>query len=300
MDMRSNIFSKFSKPNLLRRIVKKIDSFFYYYPWIILLSKNRDYKKLDWQDFKPLLPPKDRFWADPFIWEVDGVYYLFIEEYLYSTERGRISCLTLDENLNIVSNQVVLEKDYHLSYPFIFEHNKILYMIPETGENKGVEVYRCVSFPHEWVFEKNLIKNVEAYDTTLFYANGKWWLFANLAGEDGSTWDTLNLYYSDDPLSEDWIPHPLNPIIQDVSSARPGGRIFFDGNNIIRPSQNSLVRYGYSTKFNRVTTLSTEDYAEICDFEFLPSSMKGYFATHTYNFNENLTLIDAKKRRWKF
>ena len=45
------------------------------------------------------------------------------------------------------------------------------------------------------------------------------------------------LFYSDDPTSTEWNPHPKNPIISDVRNARPGGHIFEYKNKILRPAQ---------------------------------------------------------------
>lgn len=297
--MNSKFISYLTKPHLLSRIQKKIRSYFFLDQWIVLLAPANGYKSLSWNDFKPLLPPIDRFWADPFVWFHENKHYVFIEEVLYSTRRGRIVCLTLDKEMNILSNQVVLERPYHLSYPFLFEHEGQLYMIPETGQNNGVELYRCTHFPDQWEFEKTLISNVYAVDATLLKAQDKWWLFANIQAEDGSTWNTLHLYYADHPLSDQWTPHPLNPIVKDIYSARPAGRIFSDNGRLIRPSQDCSVRYGYAVNFNQIVTLTETDYAETCERTFKPSNKGGILAVHTYNDIAGLTVIDAILRRRK-
>jgi hypothetical protein len=299
--MNPSLISRLTKPHLFHRIVKRIASYFFLNQWIVLAApSNSGYKSLAWSDFTPLLPPLDRFWADPFIWVHENMYYVFIEELPYSTWSGHISCLTLDRDMNILSNQIVLERPYHLSYPFLFEHEKQLYMIPETGENNGIELYRCTRFPDQWEFEKTLIDGVAAFDATLLEAQGKWWLFANVQEEGGSDWDTLYLYYSDHPLSDKWTPHPLNPIVKNINSARPAGRIFSHNGNLIRPSQDCSVRYGYATNFNRITILTESDYAETCEQTFKPPNKSGILATHTFNEIAGLTVIDAKKRRRKF
>ena len=45
-----------------------------------------------------------------------------------------------------IPSTIVLEKDYHLSYPFLFEDNDELFMIPETATNKTIELYKCEEF----------------------------------------------------------------------------------------------------------------------------------------------------------
>lgn len=298
--MNSSLKSKLTKPHLLFRIWKKIRSYFFLDQWTILIAPSTGYKSLSWADFKPFIPPPDRSWADPFIWVQENKHYVFIEELLYSTNRGRIVCLTLDEEMNILSNQVVLERPYHLSYPFLFEHEGQLYMIPETGKNNGIELYRCTYFPNQWGFSKTLMSNIYAVDSTLLKTENKWWLFANVKEDGGSSWDTLHLYYADHPLSDQWTPHPLNPIVKDIHSARPAGRIFSHNGNLIRPSQDCSVRYGYAINFNRIVTLTETDYAEICEQTFKPPSKGGILATHTYNDVAGITVIDAKQRRRKF
>jgi len=298
--MNSSLKSKLTKPHLLFRIWKKIRSYFFLDQWNVLIAPSTGYKSLSWTDFKPFIPPLDRSWVDPFIWVQENRYYVFIEELLYSTNRGRIICLTLDEEMNILSNQVVLERPYHLSYPFLFEHEGQLYMIPETGKNNGIELYRCTYFPNQWGFSKTLMSNIYAVDSTLLKTENKWWLFANVKEDGGSSWDTLHLYYADHPLSDQWTPHPLNPIVKDIHSARPAGRIFSHNGNLIRPSQDCSVRYGYAINFNRIVTLTETDYAEICEQTFKPPSKGGILATHTYNDVAGITVIDAKQRRRKF
>ena len=136
-------------------------------------------------------------------------------------------------------------------------------------------------------------------DSTLLEANGKWWLFTNIAMNGGATWDTLHLFYADHPLSEHWTPHPCNPIVKDIHSARPAGKIYFDGKSFIRPSQDSFVRYGYAINFNRITQLSETEYAETREWTLLPVP-NDILAVHTWNKSGNLLAIDAILQKRKF
>ena len=295
----NDFFPKLGRPHLAKRVLKRIHSYFFLTQWILLIAKDIPDRHPYWDNFTRILPPLDRVWADPFVWIHQDSLYVFFEEQPFDTRRGRISCLKFDHNLNIISNEVVLERPYHLSYPFLFEHEDVLYMIPETGENRSIEIYRCSQFPNRWEKVKDLMTGVHAVDSTLLEANGKWWLFVNIAEEGGSTWDTLHLFYADHPLSEHWTPHPRNPIIKDVQTARPAGNIFFDGKSFIRPSQDCSVRYGYATNFNRITQLSETEYAEIREWKFRPTA-KGIIATHTWNQAGKVCMIDAQFLRPKF
>ncbi len=282
----------------LRKISKTLLSFFFLDQWVILTGKNVSQDSLEWSALQPLIPDKDRYWADPFIVEKDDRFYIFIEEKILASGLGRIACLTLDENGGLVSNQVVLERPYHLSYPFIFEYQNEIYMLPETAANRTLELYRCQHFPDQWQFVKMLMADIYAVDATLFEYDKKWWLFANVKEEGGSSLDALHLFYADSPLADKWAAHPLNPIVRDIRSARPAGRIFTCDGKLIRPSQDSSRRYGYALKFNRIDKLSENEYEETNVTSFFPKGGK-ILATHTFNQAGDLTVIDAIIRRIK-
>lgn len=292
--MPNKLLEFIKKPKLLSRIWKKVLSYFFVEQWIILAAQNsKAYKNFQWNDFNPIAPPPDRDWADPFPWFYKGKYYLFIEEKLYSTNLGRIICLTLDENQQIESRHIIIEKNYHLSYPFLFEYQGQLYMVPESNGNNTVDLYKCTEFPGTWEYVKTLLSDIKAVDATLLEKDGKWWLFANIRENGGSSWDSLHLFMADNPLSDRWVPHPKNPIVKDVSRARPAGRFIQANGELIRPSQDCSIRYGYATQFNRVTVLSESDYQEMGTHTFKPLDKSKYLSTHTWNDTNGLVMIDA-------
>ena len=265
--------------------------------WVVFAEKVEE-QLIPNANQKQLIPPQGTYWADPLAFEREGKTYLFVEEYIRETKRGRIVCLTLDENAKVTSHQVALERPYHLSYPFIFEHRGGIYMIPETASRRAIEVYRCENFPDRWEFVTTLMDNVYAVDTTLLNHGGRWWLFANMLTEKGaSSWDELYLFSSDDPLSKDWAPHPLNPIISDARLARPAGAFFTLDGKLYRPSQDSSQRYGYAVNLNRVDVLTESDYAETCVEKILPQS--GFLTTHTYSRAGGLVFTDGVTRKLK-
>lgn len=290
------------KPSLLQRAIRRADktlsALFFIDQWVILTAKGADYDSLDWSAFRPLVPDKDRYWADPFIIKKENQYYVFIEEKLYATGLGRIACLTLDEQGNLHAHQPVLERPYHLSYPFIFDFQGQMYMLPETAGRRTIELYRCARFPDEWVLVKTLMTDIHAVDATLFEHRHKWWLFANVKEEGGSSLDALYLFYAENPLTDKWTPHPRNPVVHDLRSARPGGRIFARDGKLIRPSQDSSRRYGYALKFNRIAKLDENEYEEATESTFAPRGSK-FLATHTFNQAGGMTVLDAVIRRWK-
>src|SRR5437588_621876 len=119
------------------------------------------------EGFTRILPPKDRDWADPFVVEKSGRYYIFFEELIYAEGKAHIAMLELDRAGRTSTPTRVLEADYHLSYPYVFEHDGQLWMLPESARNRRVELYRCVDFPLSWKREQVLLEDVRLVDATL-------------------------------------------------------------------------------------------------------------------------------------
>jgi hypothetical protein len=267
--------------------------------WVLLVGAGVE-PDLKVAGFKPIIPPADRYWADPHVVRRDGSYFVFVEEYLYSSDRGHIAVLELDARGKVIRALKVLERPYHLSYPHVFEHAGELYMVPESMEDRTVSLYRCIGFPDRWELVGTLLQDVRAVDSTLLHHAGKWWLFAGIAeNEGGSASEELFLFYSDCLLTGTWTPHPRNPIVSDVARARPAGAIQQRAGRLYRPSQDCAVRYGYAIRINEITALSTETYEETEVACINPDWHPRVLATHTLAHEPGLTEVDALLLRWK-
>lgn len=244
--------------------------------------------------FKRLLPPKDRFWADPFVIKDGDRYLVFIEELLYETGKGHISVIELNRKGVVKGPTKVLERDYHLSYPFVFEWNGNYYMVPESAANKTVELYRAKTFPFVWQLEKVLLTDVRAKDATLAEIDGKWWMFVSLS--EHSIPDELYLYSAATPLGP-WTPHRRNPVKSDVRGSRPAGALFEWNGEVYRPAQDSSGRYGYAISINRLKQLDDEQFSEEQVSSILPNWDKDLLATHTISLVDDLTVVDCLIKR---
>ena len=239
--------------------------------------------------FNHLIPPKDKFWADPFAVKHEGKYLVFFEEFVYKEDKAHISVMEVSKS-GAGEPRPVLKRDYHLSYPFMFEWQDRYFMIPETAANRTVEVYRCESFPDEWKLEMVLFKDVAARDATLLEIDGRWWMFVAIADTDSS--DELYLFYSDSPFGP-WKPHQRNPVKSDVRNSRPAGRPFYWNGDLYRPAQDSSRRYGYAMRINKVVRLTPNEFLEEEVAQVLPQWRKDLRGTHTLNICEDLTVIDC-------
>ncbi len=281
--------------NLFGYLKYKFKDRFFRRRFTLLYSLNVfDFKTLETVKFQPVTPPKNVFFADPFIIKKNDIHFIFFEEFNFSKGKAHISVLEIDSTGKVGLHRPVIEKPYHLSYPFVFEIEGEYYMIPETSANKTVEVYKAAAFPDKWIFVMNLIEGRGFIDSTFFFKDGLWWLFANRANHPFvSTNDQLFLYYSESLLSDDWKPHPMNPIATHAENCRPAGRIFERDNKIYRPAQNNASsQYGFGIKFNEIQILNTYEYKEMEGFTFDSHAM-GLKAIHHFDFTSNFIVIDG-------
>lgn len=263
--------------------------------WILMINSGDD--PYDIEKYSKIHPREGWFWADPCLIREDGQHFVFFEEASLESGKGHISVMKLNHDGSHSSPTRILEKRYHLSYPFVFRWQDSLYMIPESAENRTIDLYRCRKFPDDWIFERNLMNGVSAYDATLFEHDSTWWLFANIREREGaSDWDELSLFYTDNPIVGRWHPHPMNPIVSDIRSARPAGRIFRTDGRIIRPSQDSSYRYGYRIKFNEIVELSKTRYRERVYRCIEPGMSWSIRGTHTFSSCDGIEVIDAVYR----
>lgn len=187
----------------------------------------------------------------------------------------------------------VLETDWHLSYPHVFRHEDTIFMIPESGGNGRIDLYAATSFPYEWRHVSTLLEGVHAYDATVMRHDGRWWIFAAVTDGAGlSDYDELHLFYSDDLLKGPWNPHPLNPVLSDVTGARPAGAILRQSGRLLRPAQDSRSIYGRGLVMHEITMLSPEAFEERPVERLLPAAGSPWRGLHTFNTAGGLAAID--------
>jgi hypothetical protein len=287
-----------------KKLFLKLSDFLFFDQWILMIhlkDKNDNVNYFEIESFKKLLPPKDRIWADPFVINRNGNYHVFIEELILKEGKGFISHFTINNNGVSTIPQKIIEEDFHLSYPFLFEDNGCLYMLPETNKNKSITLYKCIEFPLKWKYEMNLMEDIDANDSSLFFKDDKYWLLTNLrTNKFMSCDDELHIFYSDTLLSKTWTPHSLNPVVSDVRNSRSAGKLYFDANTLIRPTQNCSKHYGYALNFQKVLNLNTTGFEEITLKSIFPLSTKNIKSLHTFNRINDFTIIDAQQRRLKF
>ncbi len=231
------------------------------------------------------------YFADPFVFARDGRHYLFVEEYPYASSKGVISLITIEGDGKLSPSRVVLERPYHLSYPFVFEHDGEIYMIPETGAARRVELYRADRFPDRWSLHSVLIDNIAAFDATLCKHDERLWLFMATGQWQSSTWDTLEISHAS-KLEGPWTPMGDNPMVVDPAGTRPGGCMFHHSGTLWRPAQDSSIIYGGGLSLCRVDEISADRFRQSTISQLLPARGSSISGVHTLNCAQGFETVD--------
>lgn len=246
----------------------------------------------DLEGFRWIEPPPGHCWADPFVFEHDGKFWAFFEDYSYEKMRAAIACAEILPQGQLSEPITCLEHATdHYSYPYIFRARSEIYMIPESYDSDAVDLYRCERFPDRWTREARLFEG-KFVDTTVWEQEGLWWLLTTSAAPVPGA-GSLLLFYSES-ITGPWNFHPENPISTDIRVNRGAGRVFRSGQHLIRPSQSGAPIYGYSITFHQITELSTRHYAEQAFKTITPHKWKGVAGVHTYNRAGEFEFIDGQ------
>ncbi len=235
---------------------------------------------------------RDRFFADPFLYEVDeNYYYILAEEFPFYTNMGYISLLKIDKkSMKLISKECVIKEDWHLSYPFVLG-NKIIPEAYRSGvssqyEFNGNKIINCTKF-----FDKGLI------DQTIIRKDGNDYLFT---ANKEMPLASLNIYYRKQG-SENWLEHDKNPVKVDVKTARPGGKCFRWKNKLYRPVQDSEERYGRKIRIMEIERLSGNEFKEKEVISFSSDKNPPYnLGLHTFNVEEGFIVVDGYKEYKSF
>jgi hypothetical protein len=235
-----------------------------------------------------------RFYADPMVIDWQGRTHVFFEDYEYRRRVGVIVHAMLQDDGELTPPECVLERPYHLSYPFVFDHGGEVYMVPETSANQTVELYRAADFPKRWELVATLLTGVNAVDATLHHDGTCWWMFVNI-GEHGSCTNDELFIYQSQHLTGTWQPHVANPVKTGLSGTRPAGPLFSLDGQLLRPAQDCSTLYGGGLVLNAIDRLSATEFAEHPIERFAPSMLGACDGLHTLSASSRIEIIDARR-----
>ena len=200
--------------------------------------------------------------ADPFLIVKGKTLFIFLESQA-PNQKGKIIAYQTRDLINYQNLGVILEKDFHLSYPFVFEYGRSHYLIPESESAEEVALYKFINFPYEPIKHKILLTG-KYFDSSLLFYNKLWYLFT-------SSSEGLQIFWSKDLLNSDFQPHKKNTITINPEYSRSAGSIFKIEDKLYRPCQDCSNTYGENINIMEITNLSSDEYDEkLAKNHFLP------------------------------
>ena len=238
--------------------------------------------------------PNNRFFADPVPISWQGRTFVFFEDLDHRTNKGTISAIEFDGTGPVGEVIPVLEEPWHLSYPFLIEHDGDLWMIPESSAHNDVPLYKCVRFPDKWERHSTLLSGFELADATITQHNGLNYMFG--AWRDGTAGysDILAIFYAEN-LFGPWLPHASNPVMMDRTTTRPAGNFVTIDGKLWRPVQDCTHGYGAALGLAEIVQLTPTTYQQIVRHTIQPGPLWPGRKLHTLNRSGRLEVIDGSR-----
>jgi len=231
--------------------------------------------------------------ADPFLFVYKDELFMFYEE-KSELNNGIIKGFKTQDLKNWTDLGVILSETCHLSFPFIFEFDNEVYLMPETFDKMSLSLYRFENFPYGCTWSRELMSGPHFIDSHIYKQHDLFYLFSNKSD------DELCLYYSTDLMN--WTQHPKSPIVEGNKYARSGGGIVSVRDKYYRIAQDTSNIYGDNFHVFELKKLTVDDYEESLLLENvikkdLNWNAEGGHHFHSVFFNGRyITVFDGKKR----
>ncbi len=246
-----------------------------------------------------LISTKQRYWcADPFLIEDNGKTYLFCEMFDRHKSKGLLGICELIGN-KTTEIKLIMELNCHTSYPCVFSYKNNWYMIPETLENRNIELFRAESFPNKWTLDKNILDKYEAVDTTVFEYEGEIYLFIYNLGYNNSN-RTLSICKLD--MEEKKIKELKTVVTYLEKVGRPAGNIISIKDKLIRPTQYCENIYGEKIIYKEISFYNDKylekDYDSLSPDSIQTDKKIKVLGVHTINRCGNYEVVDLYYKRF--
>mgnify|MGYP003302829451 CR=1 FL=1 len=235
--------------------------------------------------------------ADPFLFVRHDTLYLFYEcKNLY---HDAIICMVCTKDLRKWTKPViVLKESFHLSYPFVFEYQGEVYMIPETCAVNEVRLYKAENDKLEsFRYLKTLIRDqnqendidISYSDSSVFLYNGMWYLFTTI-NKKGI--NELYLYFSEN-FDGPYEKHIKSPIIRSQKYGRNGGSLIECNSSLFRVAQDCVDKYGDNVHLLKILKISENVYEETVCKEYIFNKEIEFYKCGGHHLN----IVEFKKQK---
>ncbi len=238
--------------------------------------------------------PQNYWAADPFLLAKGEEVYCFFEYMDTKKKKAVIGAKQIlpEEEKEV---HVVYEFSGHTSYPCIFEWNNDIYMIPETGAMRSIEMLKCDEWPLKWSKVGALLTDVDTADCTSFIWNGKPYIIIYEVDRRSTK---RKLLIGEIDIANVAIKNITECKQYNELLGRPGGGVVFDGNQMIRVVQPGNRCYGEKIEFFDVSFEKKGLYQEElrCEYNIGHVAIDSdvpITRMHTFNRARNVEIIDV-------
>jgi hypothetical protein len=167
--------------------------------------------------------------ADPFLCEIGGKLFCYFEGIVKNDRYGKIYSVEIPSNLQHFGNQILnpkLELDLgsHASYPYIFSHDKELYMITESNSlsETFIHIYNVQS--SSWVPFSSVLLGRKLLDPILYHDGSLFYIVASERVKQDSLGSAVIRLFSSNRIHDGWVEDPSR-FVWDDRMARNAGSI---------------------------------------------------------------------------
>jgi hypothetical protein len=163
----------------------------------------------------------------------------------------------------------------HLSFPFLFQLDGQVYLMPESSEARRLEIFRWRPENGQWISHAVVFEDKAVADAVLFEKDGHFWIAYTDVTHDPH--DNLHLIYAP-ALTGPWLAHPANPVQRGNAFCRAAGGVFASGGKLYRPAQDCSKVYGGALE---IVTCTPTAYGEREVTHILPGGVDFPDGCHT-------------------
>lgn len=279
---KSKYFKRFLR-ELTNKVLKKKEH------WDIMLFKKGElFKKLDFVS--------NSFLADPFLFKTQDKLYLFYERFDFNKKKGIIGVYDVYQDVY----RDVLEEEFHLSFPNVFELGGKYCMIPESSESGQLRMYEATDFPNYWKLLTIIDSKIKLYDPIPISISAD--RIEILASQKIFDIDLVEnealFHFVYDKTEGGFVLKHRRLVKFDANGGRMAGNLFMKDGELFRPGHNTIYGYGSGISFFKIIPTWSGEYSEQIVsplFEGPLLSEYVYKSAHTYNCIDEWEVIDIKK-----
>ena len=228
--------------------------------------------------------------------------FLFYEYQCKRYGRGELRMRKTSDLEHWSEEMTVLKEDFHLSFPNVFEDNGEYYMIPETGADGSIRLYKATdSSLTSFTPYRTIIKDGRKWaDSDIVRKDGKYYLFTSIYSRKAPE---ARLFVADS-LDGEFKEHPCSPFSTNPANARNAGRIFEHDGRLFRPVQDNTKGYGKQLSIMEITALSPDKYSETLHREHILDANDKFYKRGGHQFcpitfaGRTIIATDGKQRNY--